>query len=125
MMRNTIWLMGLTALLGTLAAQGLPTLAQAGGAPAGQHQKLGQLKKLAAYLGLTADQKAQIKPIMKNAAQQVRTVREDASLTPAQKKAKVKEIRQASRQQIMMLLTPEQKAKLAALRQDRKSASGA
>ncbi len=83
------------------------------------------MKKLADYLGLSAGQKAQIKPILKATAQQVKAVRADATLTPAQKIAKNQDIRQGSRQQIMAILTPNQKAKLAALRLRRKAATGA
>ena len=124
-MHKKIWMFGVAAtLLGAAMAQ--PTLAQTGGggAPPGQHKGMGQLKKLADYLGLTDDQKAQIKPIMKSTAQQVKAVRADTTLTPDAKKAKIKEIRKDSRQQIMAILTPDQKAKLAALQHHRNNQGG-
>ena len=88
-MHKKIWMFGVAALLG--AALALPTLAQTGnggGATPGQHRGMGQLKKLADYLGLTDDQKAQIKPIMKSQAEQVKAVRADTTLSPADKKTK-------------------------------------
>ena len=117
-MHKKIWAAGIAALVGTVVALGQPTLAQTGGGgAAGPHRGMGQLQKLAEYLGLTDDQKAQIKPIIKSTAQQVKAVRADTTLTPDAKKAKVQEIRKDSRQQIMAILTPEQKAKLRQLRQ--------
>ena len=118
------WMVGVTALLGVAVALGRPVLAQAGngGATPGPHKILGQMKKMASYLGLTAAQKAQIKPIMKDTVQQVRAVRADTTLTPAEQKAKIKTIRQSSRRQILAVLTPAQKQKLAAIRQQKKAA---
>ena len=120
------WAAGAAALLGAALALGQPVLAQAGGngARQGQHQGMGQLKKLADYLGLTSDQRAQIKTIMQNTAQQVRAVRSDTSLTPDQKTAKIKDIRKDSRKQIMAILKPEQKAKLKQLRQQQRATGG-
>ena len=124
-MHKKIWMFGVAAtLLGAVLTQ--PTLAQTGGGGSpGEHRGMGQLKKLADYLGLTDDQKAQIKPIMKSTAQQVKAVRSDTTLTPDAKKAKIKEIRKDSRQQIMAILTPDQKTKLAALRHHRSNQGGA
>ena len=126
-MRNKIWMTGVAALLGTVAVLGQPSLAQSVGVNSqpGQHRGMGKLKKLAEELGLTSDQKAQIRPILKNTVQQVRAVRANTSLTPAQEKTQIKEIRKESRQQIMAILTPDQRAQLRQIRRSRKNASGA
>jgi Spy/CpxP family protein refolding chaperone len=64
-------------------------------------------------LGLSADQKSQIKQIRQNEKQQIQTVKADNSLNKDQKKAKIKDIRQNSTSQINSLLTPEQQQKFA------------
>ena len=64
-------------------------------------------------MGLTADQKSQIKQIRQNEKQQIQTVKADNSLSKDQKKAKIKDIRQNGTSQINGLLTPEQQQKFA------------
>ncbi len=103
--------------LGTTFALSQPTFAGTttpptppSGAQAGHHG--GKMGKIIKELNLTDDQKAQIKTILQNARPQVQGVRQDTTLTPDQKKAKLKEINKSTRQQILALLTPEQKAKL-------------
>jgi Spy/CpxP family protein refolding chaperone len=64
-------------------------------------------------LGLTADQKSQIKQIRQNEKQQIQAVKTDNSLSKDQKKAKIKDIRQNGTSQINGLLTPEQQQKFA------------
>ena len=97
-----------------------PTLAGAKKAGAG-HQAGKRMAKLADALGLTDAQKAQIKPILMNAAQQVRAVRKDTTLSPEAQKTKLKAIRKSTKQQIAAILTPEQKKKLAAMRHQGKN----
>ena len=61
-MHKKIWMLGIAAALFG-AALALPTLAQTGnggGATPSQHRGMAQLKKLADYLGLTDNQKAQM-----------------------------------------------------------------
>lgn len=84
----------------------------------------GGLKKLADYLNLTDTQKAQIKPIMQSTAQQAKAIKADTSLTPAAKKAKLQELRRTAWQQVLPILTPDQRTKLKALRQHREGAAG-
>lgn len=71
-------------------------------------------------LGLTADQKSQIKQIRQNEKQQIQTVKADNSLSKDQKKAKIKDIRQNSTSQINGLLTPDQQKKFAEKRANHK-----
>ncbi len=106
--------LGATLLLtapGAVRAQAVPV------AQAGAHAGGGRMQKLADYLGLTGAQKAQIKPILKSSMQQAKAVRQNASLAPADKKTQIKAIRQGMWAQIMPILTPDQKTKLAAMRQ--------
>lgn len=109
------------ASLATIALSALTTVAAtsfvlAGPAQAGAHRGEG-MKKLADYLGLTDAQKAQMKPIIQSARQQGRAIKEDTSLTPEAKKAKLKDLHKSTMDQLKSILTPEQIAKLKALRQ--------
>jgi periplasmic protein CpxP/Spy len=72
-----------------------------------------------AALNLTPDQKAQIDPIFQSSRQQVQAVRGDTSLTPDQKQAKIRDIRQNSWSQINSLLTPDQQQQWQQMRQRR------
>jgi Spy/CpxP family protein refolding chaperone len=72
-----------------------------------------------ARLNLTSDQKSKIQPLLQAQRQQVEAVRLDSSLTPEQKRAKVREIRQGTKSQIDALLTPEQQQQLKEMRKGR------
>ena len=69
-------------------------------------------------LDLTADQKSQMHKNQEEFKLQREAVRNDASLTPEQKKTKMQEIQKASWEKASSLLTAEQKAKLKANRKD-------
>lgn len=71
-----------------------------------------KLQTLSSELNLTDDQKAQLKPILQDEAQQLKALHDDTSLSPDQKKAKVAEIRQSHKSQVSSILTPEQQKKL-------------
>lgn len=70
------------------------------------------LEKVAKALGLTDEQKADIKSIVEQRRAKVMAVRENKSLSPEQKREQVKEILQSSFQQIKGILTPDQQQKL-------------
>jgi len=67
---------------------------------------------LANRLGLTHEQRIQIRTIHTTTLAAVTPIRADASLTPEQKKAKVTELRQAGRDQARAVLTADQRQKL-------------
>lgn len=109
-------------VVGSTLALTPPSLAGAKKAGAGAGQHAGKrLAKLADALGLTAAQKAQIRPIVTDAARKARAVRQDAGLSPEARKAQLKAIRKDSMRQMAAILTPEQKQKLAAMRHHRKN----
>jgi periplasmic protein CpxP/Spy len=62
-------------------------------------------------LNLTDEQKPKYDAIMKGAADKGRTLRADTSLTPEEKKAKAKALREETATQLKGVLTPEQFAK--------------
>lgn len=86
-------------------------------ARAGQLARRAALRHhLAKRLGLTDAQKAQLKSDRASTAAALKSIRADASLTPDQKKAKVRETLQSARMQLRNVLTAEQQAKLQHLR---------
>lgn len=68
-------------------------------------------KDIAKQLDLTEEQKPKYDAIMKDAAEKGRTLRSDTSLTPEEKKAKGKSLREETATQLKGVLTPEQFAK--------------
>jgi len=76
----------------------------------------GRLKKIANALGLTDAQKSQIRPILKSSWQQAKAIKSDTTLTPEAKRAQLKALHQSTQQQIAGILTPDQQAKLAAMK---------
>jgi protein CpxP len=70
-------------------------------------------------LNLTDDQKSKLRPIIADENQQMEALRNDTSMTQAQKVDKANQIRAQASPKIKAVLTPEQLQKLAQLQQDR------
>jgi protein CpxP len=83
-----------------------------------------RLEWLSQHLNLTEDQKKQLKPILAGEFKQMRAVGEDASLTQDQKREKMKQIHEASRPQVQVILTPEQQQKFAQMKEEAKERRG-
>jgi protein CpxP len=83
-----------------------------------------RLEWLGQQLNLTQDQKKQLKPILAGEFKQMRAVGEDASLTQDQKREKMKQIHEASRPQVQVILTPEQQQKFAQMKEEAKDRRG-
>jgi len=62
-------------------------------------------------LNLTTDQKAKMKEIQQSSKEQRDAIRNDASLTPEQKMAKMKDLRKSQSEKVNSILTPDQQAK--------------
>ena len=77
---------------------------------------------MADALGLTDAQKAQMKPIRQSAMQQMRALQADTKLTPQAKMDKMKEIGKNTNKQMMAILTPAQREKVKAMRQQQRAA---
>lgn len=71
-------------------------------------------------LNLTQQQKDQLKPIFQSSRQQMQALRSDTSLTPDQRREKMKEIRQNQQAQLNSILTPEQQQQLQQMHQHRR-----
>jgi Spy/CpxP family protein refolding chaperone len=65
-----------------------------------------------AEIGLTADQKAKLKPVVLEQRKQAKAVREDATLNDAARQEKLRSINREANQQFKAILTPEQWTKL-------------
>src|SRR5690348_15049077 len=74
--------------------------------------------KFAEALNLSDQQKADLKSIRDNERQQAQAIKNDTSLSAEQKKAKFKELRKSSHEQMMAKLTPEQQQKFKEMRKD-------
>ena len=67
--------------------------------------------KMKNELNLSKDQKVQMKALHQENKQQMEAIKNDASLTPDQKKEKMKELRKSQSAKINSILTPDQQAK--------------
>ncbi|HET7892623.1 MAG TPA: hypothetical protein VFL34_13925 [Candidatus Sulfotelmatobacter sp.] len=92
--------------------------------PSPQDQAHQAIEKIGTDLNLTPDQKTKLEPIITNEIQQVRDLKADTTMSPEQKQAKFQETLTADHAKIDSILTPEQKQKLAQLRQQQAQAQG-
>jgi periplasmic protein CpxP/Spy len=102
-------LLALCALPATLRAQDPPPAGTMQGSAPGQQAAPAKHEGEMANLGLSDDQKTQIKKIHEDAKTQTNAAMNDSSLTPEQKRAKVREIHKTSHEQVAQVLTPEQR----------------
>jgi Spy/CpxP family protein refolding chaperone len=79
-----------------------------------------RLAMIAEKLNLTDEQKAAIKPILVTEVNDITAVMQDNSLSKEQRQTKIAGIREASDKKINTLLTPEQQAKWAQLKENAK-----
>ena len=98
--------------LATLSGASAPVMAK--GATTGAHK--GNGNGMAKQLGLSKDQKTQLKPIRQSAKAQIRAVKADTGLSKKERKARSKAIRADRNSKMSAILTTEQQQKLATLR---------
>jgi len=91
----------------------------------GRHARRHRQQMLAQKLNLTDQQKQQFRQINQTFRQQALAVHNDSSLSDADKKQKLQDLRKQSVQQRMAVLTPEQQQKLKDLREERRKTKGA
>lgn len=107
----------LALLLGPLIPR---VLAQAGASTVDPEVKANvqsYLQQISSELNLTDDQKTQIKPMLQSEFQQLKSVKDDTTMSQEQKQAKAQEIHASAKSQIANVLTPEQQKKLATMRE--------
>ncbi len=96
--------------LGILTGASAPVMAK--GRATAAHQGNGMAKQL----GLSKDQKAQLKPIRQSARQQIKAIKADTTLSKKERKTRLKAIRADSKAKMNAILTSDQQQKLAAFR---------
>lgn len=101
--------------LGMLTAASAPVMAKS--AAIGAHKGAG----LGKQLGLSKDQKSQLKPVRQSAKEQIKAVKADTTLSKTERKARLKAIRADRKSKMNAILTPDQQQKLAALRAERRA----
>lgn len=82
------------------------------------------MEKMATDLNLTATQKARLSPILSNAKQQREAIQSNASLSPAQKKAQLKSLRETTKSQVDEILTAQQRQQMADAKAAKKQQRG-
>jgi periplasmic protein CpxP/Spy len=80
-----------------------------------------QAKVLAKKLGLSAQQESQLEPILANRVQQVQSIRADTTLSPQEKRLKLRGVRQDANNQIEAMLTDSQKQQFEQMKQQQMS----
>jgi Spy/CpxP family protein refolding chaperone len=119
-MKNRKYIIALLAAGGLLAfgpamlAQNSTNTPPAGappsGAPAGPRGPSADrmLQRMTTQLNLTPDEQAKIKPIIENQIQQMNTLRQDTTLTPAQRRSEMMALRQQIMTNMQSVLTSDQ-----------------
>lgn len=80
-----------------------------------------QARMMARRLGLTPAQQAAIEPILADHQQRMRRARTDATLTPRDRRARIREINHDSARRINAVLTPAQRQEFKQLRQEQRA----
>jgi periplasmic protein CpxP/Spy len=80
-----------------------------------------QAARLTRRLGLSSDQSAKITGILQDRQQQLAATRSDNTLSPQDRRAKVRSIQQSTDSQINALLTPAQQTQYATIKQNMKN----
>ena len=121
-----LWILTMAAcVLGGLVGieQSMFAGQEAGGAPPTTQQARPargrverQLQRMSQTLNLTDDQVAKIRPILQIRNKQLKDLRANSSLPQGYARAKAREIRKYARQQIDLILTPQQREKQKAIR---------
>ncbi len=110
---NRQTLVALAAIAGTLSFQPLARAAdtQAPAQPAGGNRAAAlreRMQDTARELNLTEEQKQQLQAIIRTQAGKVRDLRQDTSLSPENKRAKLRALREEITTEVKNVLTPEQ-----------------
>jgi hypothetical protein len=109
---STLFGLGVAIAAPQAPDQSAPPQAQSQTAPEAGHRQADpnrQLQMLTKRLKLTGDQQNQILPILTNRTQQLESLRSDTSLSPQDRHAKMRSIREDSDTQIKAVLNDQQK----------------
>ena len=112
-MKKLLFLICLSTIVGFTQAQSTT----AHPAQADKHQKI----KMAKELNFSKSQKQQMKAIKQNQKTQMATINNNTSLSENDKKQQLKQLKLEQKKSVTKLLTTEQKAKLANLKQKKEA----
>jgi protein CpxP len=84
----------------------------------GGQQARGRLQWMAQQLNLTEDQKEKLRPILMKEGMELKTLRDDTSMSPEDKHEKMKGIHDKYRPDIRAILTPEQQQKFDQMKEE-------
>jgi Spy/CpxP family protein refolding chaperone len=87
-------------------------------------QRGDRMQRMAKELNLTAAQKARLQPILENSRQQMKALRSNTSLSPEQKRTRMRAIHEATQTKIRSILTTDQRRKLDEMKRQRKNHKG-
>ena len=104
----------------TLGALLLTASAAFAGGHGGKHPG----KKMAAELGLSADQQRQIEPIMAERRREMQALKNNSGLTSEQRREKARDIHKDSQAKIDQISTPDQRAKRDSMRKEGRGHKG-
>lgn len=101
----------------------IPSVQAADEKPArGARTSEARVKEMTEQLGLSAEQQGKIKAILDQNMPKAKEIRENASLSAEDKRAKMQELRKAESSEIRAVLTPEQQEKMKELRSRQRAA---
>jgi Spy/CpxP family protein refolding chaperone len=106
--------------LGLLFAANVPVMAKGAGHTGAGHTGAAHKGGMAKQLGLSKDQKSQLKPILKDAKEQIKAVKADTTLSKKERHSRIKAIRADSQSKVNAILTSDQQQKLTQLRAARR-----
>jgi periplasmic protein CpxP/Spy len=106
---------GALCALPMMAQDTAPAAPQGQMGPRGRDMQARQLEMMTQKLNLTEDQQTKVKAIDEDTGKQMMAVRNDASLSQDDKRAKMMDIRKSSQDKIRALLTDDQKTKYDAM----------
>jgi Spy/CpxP family protein refolding chaperone len=124
-MKNSRWLKQMAAMAGLVALIGTPVLmaqeTQQNQDPGAAMQQGQRHEDELAKLNLTDDQKAKVSKIHADMKSQMDAVKSDTTLTADQKQAKMKQIHKTSHEQMLQVLTPDERQQMKADEKERKA----
>jgi Spy/CpxP family protein refolding chaperone len=121
-------LLVLAVACGGTALYAQDTMSQSGGQGGGGGRHMmspdQRLQHMTQQLNLTADQQQKIKPILEEESQQMQTLRQDSSVSGADRMSKMQQIRQGTNDQIKAVLNPDQQQKFEEMQTHRMAPQG-
>ena len=100
--------LGTVTAFGPVASAQEATTTEKPATQADTDRRAEHLDKMFDEVKLTDDQKAKVKPVLKDEFEQFKAVRQDTSLSDTDKKAKYKSIHEATDAKLKTIMTPEQ-----------------